>query len=116
MVLAAAGGVDHQKLVDLGKQYFGDLDGVDENFVAESGKFIASYVRYFGFFRFQSLFSFVKFISLHIQFTHNLKHKYQFIHLSLIIHSHSVLDVCFSPNILVMGRNEGANGKTKPYS
>uniref|UniRef100_A0A0R3S528 Mitochondrial-processing peptidase subunit beta n=1 Tax=Elaeophora elaphi TaxID=1147741 RepID=A0A0R3S528_9BILA len=43
MVLAAAGGVDHQKLVDLGKQYFGDLGGVDENFVAESGKFVASY-------------------------------------------------------------------------
>lgn len=51
MVLAAAGGVDHQKLVDLGKQYFGDLGGVDENFVAESGKFVASYVRYFGFFQ-----------------------------------------------------------------
>ncbi|MCP9265622.1 Mitochondrial-processing peptidase subunit beta [Dirofilaria immitis] len=37
MVLAAAGGVEHQKLVDLGKQYFGDLGGVDDNFVAESG-------------------------------------------------------------------------------
>ncbi|VDN90185.1 unnamed protein product [Brugia pahangi] len=43
MVLAAAGGVDHHKLVDLGKQYFGDLDGVDDNFIAESGKFVASY-------------------------------------------------------------------------
>ncbi|VBB31356.1 unnamed protein product [Acanthocheilonema viteae] len=43
MVLAAAGGIDHQKLVELGKQYFGDLGGADENFVAESGKFVASY-------------------------------------------------------------------------
>lgn len=66
MVLAAAGGVDHQKLVDLGKQYFGDLGGVDENFVAESGKFVASYVRYFGFFQLWSLFSITKFISLQI--------------------------------------------------
>uniref|UniRef100_A0A915PHI9 Mitochondrial-processing peptidase subunit beta n=1 Tax=Setaria digitata TaxID=48799 RepID=A0A915PHI9_9BILA len=43
MVLAAAGGVDHKKLVDLGEQYFGDLGDVDDNFVAESGKFSASY-------------------------------------------------------------------------
>lgn len=46
MVLAAAGGVDHEKLVDLGRRYFGDLGGVDEDFIAEPGKFVASYVRH----------------------------------------------------------------------
>lgn len=49
MVLAAAGGVDHQKLVDLGKQYFGDLGGVDDNFILESGKFATSYVSFICF-------------------------------------------------------------------
>ncbi|VDN04226.1 unnamed protein product [Thelazia callipaeda] len=45
MVLAAAGGVDHEKLVELGEKYFGDLGGIDEAFVAERSKCTDRYGR-----------------------------------------------------------------------
>lgn len=46
MVLAAAGGVEHERLVELGEKYFGDLSDADEAYKLESGKFIASHVSF----------------------------------------------------------------------
>uniref|UniRef100_A0A0N5A9C5 Mitochondrial-processing peptidase subunit beta n=1 Tax=Syphacia muris TaxID=451379 RepID=A0A0N5A9C5_9BILA len=39
MILAGAGGVEHDHLVELGKKYFGDLKTVDKDLAMESGPF-----------------------------------------------------------------------------
>jgi predicted Zn-dependent peptidase len=45
MLLAAAGGVDHQYLVDLAKKYFGKIEhGAKDVLDYEPGKFSESYV------------------------------------------------------------------------
>lgn len=45
MVLAAAGGVDHDYLVELGKKYFGNIERGDEHVLDyEPGKFKQSHV------------------------------------------------------------------------
>jgi len=45
MVLAAAGGVDHEHLVELGKKYFGGIEHGSEGVLAyEPGAFKQSYV------------------------------------------------------------------------
>ncbi|VDK51603.1 unnamed protein product [Anisakis simplex] len=43
MVLAGAGGIEHSYLVELGRKYFGDLKGIDNDLYIEPGKFVASY-------------------------------------------------------------------------
>lgn len=43
MILAGAGGVDHEYLVKLGKKYFGDLKTVNKDFVMEPGRFSESF-------------------------------------------------------------------------
>lgn len=45
MVLAAAGGVEHEYLVSLAQKYFGHIErGTDEVLQYEPGKFSPSYV------------------------------------------------------------------------
>ncbi|MFH4982132.1 hypothetical protein AB6A40_008841 [Gnathostoma spinigerum] len=44
MVLAGAGGVEHDHLVELGAKYFGDLPSGPTDFNIEAGKFVSSYV------------------------------------------------------------------------
>ena len=45
MVLAAAGGVDHEHLVEMGKKYFGEIEhGSDGVLAYEPGTFKQSYV------------------------------------------------------------------------
>uniref|UniRef100_F1L4V4 Mitochondrial-processing peptidase subunit beta n=1 Tax=Ascaris suum TaxID=6253 RepID=F1L4V4_ASCSU len=43
MVLAGAGGVEHDHLVELGNKYFGDLKTVDKDLSIEPGRFVPSY-------------------------------------------------------------------------
>ncbi|VDM43138.1 unnamed protein product [Toxocara canis] len=43
MVLAGAGGVEHERLVELGNKYFGDLKTVDKDLMIEPGRFVSSY-------------------------------------------------------------------------
>lgn len=43
MVLAGAGGVDHEHLVELGKKYFGDLKTVSKDFQMDRGRFSESF-------------------------------------------------------------------------
>jgi processing peptidase subunit beta len=48
MLLAAAGGVNHQHLVGLAEKYFGQIEhGADDILDYEPGKFSASYVSHF---------------------------------------------------------------------
>ena len=54
MVLAGAGGIDHEYLVELGRKYFGDLKTVNKDFVMEPGRFSESFVSGF-FFDFSAL-------------------------------------------------------------